>query len=362
MAKFIIRYKNKKRIVGPGQPTFIVAEISANHHQKFNEAVKLIKSAKKAGVDAVKFQTYTPDTMTIDSNKRWFLADGKKIPKAWQRKTLYQLYQTAYTPWEWFPKLKEVTADLGLIFFSTAYDPTSVEFLEKLKVSCYKIASYEITDIPLLKKVAKTKKPVILSIGYASLAEVKEAIKTLRDNGTKEIAVLHCITSYSNKPMIENMNLKTILDIQKRFNVISGFSDNNAGIEAPIIAAILGASIIEKHFILKRSSGGPDAEFSIEPKEMRQMVENIRRAEKAMGKAHYGPANKAEEYNKRFRRSLFAVKDIKRQEQFNKGNIRSIRPAFGLNPKYLRRIIGKKASRDIKIGTPLTWDFIIGKN
>lgn len=346
------------RIIGQGYPCFIVAEVSANHLQRFDKAIQIIKECAKAGADAIKLQTYTPNTMTINSEKKWFVVGGRRNPASWQGKTLYQLYQKAYTPWEWQPKLKKITEDLGLILFSTPFDETAVDFLEKMAVPCYKIASYEATDIPLLKKVASTKKPVIISVGFASLSEVTEAIRTLRKYGSKEIAVLHCITSYSDTPTPQSANLKTITDIRDRFPVVSGFSDNNTGIDIPVTAAIMGASIIEKHVILNRSDKSPDARFSLEPDELKMMVQEIRFAEKAIGKVHYGPANKEEEYNKRFRRSIFVIKDIKRGETFTHENIRVIRPAFGLPPKYFDKVIGKVAARNIERGSPISWNLI----
>lgn len=352
-----------KRNIGPSEPCFIVAEISGNHNGKYTNAVKLIKAAKKAGADAVKLQTYTADTITIDSNRKWFQV-GRKVgsknsPADWKGKTLYQLFQTAYTPWEWQPKLKKIAEKLELVFFSSVFDPTSVDFLEKLKVPCYKVASYEITDIPLLKKVARTRKPVIMSAGLASTYEdIKLAVDTLRKNGGKDVAVLHCVTAYSAKPKPENANLKTIQDFKDKLGVISGFSDNNAGIEIPVAAVIGGASIVEKHLTLSRSDGGPDARFSLEPSEFKEMVAQIRKAEQLLGKPSYGPTNKTEKDYQRSRRSIFVVQDIKRGERFSESNIHSIRPGFGLHPKLLDKILGKKAARNIKRGTPLSENLI----
>lgn len=359
------------RIIGEGHPCFIVAELSGNHHQKFDEAVKLIEVAAKAGVDAVKLQTYTPDTLTIRSNKKWFLVDSKDTPDSWNKRTLYELYSTAYTPWDWQPKLKKIAEDLGTILFSTPFDETAVEFLENMSVPCYKIASYEANHIPLLAKVAATRKPVILSAGFASIADIKLALKTLRENGTNQIAILHCVTSYASKPSLNDINLKTIIDM-KGFNVVSGFSDNNGGTEIPIIAAALGASIIEKHVILKKSMGGPDALFSIEPDELKDMINKIRNNEKkgssilnskyakmVIGKVKYGPANKAERYNgKKFSQSIFVVADIKKGEKFTRNNIRCIRPGDGLAPRYFENVLNKKAVKDIEKGTPLNWGLI----
>ncbi len=347
------------RKIGIDEPVFVIAEISANHHQKYEEAEALVRAAKDAGVDAVKSQTYTADTMTIDSDKKWFHLGGENTPDSWKESNLYHLYESAYTPWEWQPKLKQLAEELGLIFFSSPFDATAVDFLESMRVPCYKVASYEVTDIPLLKKIATTGKPVILSVGFANLSEIEDAISTLRAGGTQDIAVLHCVTAYSESPRPENMNLSTISDIAERFGVVSGFSDNNAGIEFPIGAVYAGASIIEKHFILNRDAGGPDARFSIDPSEMKALVAGVRRAEMARGEPHFGPVNEDEERYKMLRRSLFAVADIAMGEAFTRQNVRVIRPAHGLPPKEYERVIGKHASRVIERGTPLSEEDIL---
>ena len=356
--------------IGPGNPCFVVAELSGNHHQKYEEAAELVRAAAAAGADAVKLQTYTPDTITLNSDKEWFRVGGEDNPESWRGKTLYQLYQVAYTPWDWQPKLKTLADNLEIILFSTPFDETAVDFLEAMEVPCYKISSYEITDIPLLRKVGRTGKPVIVSVGYASKEEVASAVKTLRENGCKELALLHCVTGYSDQPRLEDMHLKTIADLRNEFSAISGFSDNNAGIEIPIFAEKSGASIIEKHFILDKNSSGPDARFSIDPEELYRLVKAVKKQEnypfiesdfqKALGsQAHYGPVNKIEEYNKRWRRSLFIGKDMKKGEVFTKDNVRDVRPAFGLETKYLDEVIGKHAAQDIEFGTPLSWELII---
>lgn len=359
-------FRIKNRLIGPGHPCFVVAELSGNHHQKYAEAVALVKAAKDSGADAVKLQTYTPDTITLNSDREWFRIGGTGNPENWKGKTLYELYQESYTPWEWQPKLKKLADDLGIILFSTPFDETAVDFLEEMQVPCYKIASYEATDFVLLRKVAQTRKPVILSVGYASLTEIEFALKTLRENGAKDIAVLHCVTAYADTPKLGNMNLRTLADIEKRFGVVSGFSDNNGGIEVPLMAAQAGASIVEKHFILSRADGGPDARFSLEPKELAELVQSVRRGErgdteqykKALGKISYGPVNAVEEYNKRWRRSLFAGTDIKKGELFTPQNVRDVRPAFGLETKYYDEVLGKKAAKDIPFATPLSWEMI----
>lgn len=366
----------QNRRIGPGHPCFIVAELSGNHHQRYEEAAELVKAAKEAGADAVKLQTYTPDTLTLNSDKKWFLVKGKEQPESWQKKNLYQLYQEGYTPWEWQPKLKELAESLGLILFSTPFDATAVDFLEKIDVPCYKVASYEAIHIPLLKKIAQTGKPVIMSIGFASQDEAELAIHTLRENGSTDIVVLHCVTAYSDTPRFEYTNLRTIMDIRERFRVISGFSDNNAGIKIPVIAAVVaGAKVIEKHFILDRSKGGVDARFSIEPKELAQMIKIIRKAEregrevlrefvseeeiqKALGQVHYGPASSQEQENTFFRPSIWVKKDVKKGDIFTTENIRVARPSAGLPPKFFEAVLGKRAAHNIEAATPLSWDLI----
>jgi len=340
------------RIIGPGHPVFIVTELSCNHHQRYEEAVALIDAATQAGADAVKLQTYTADTITIDSDKEWFQI---KVNDAWKGQTLYSLYQQAYTPWEWQPKLQAYGESKGLVVFSSPFDETAVDFLETMNAPLYKVASFEIVDIPLLKKIAATKKPVILSRGLAAEEEIAEAVNTLRQGGCVSIAVLHCISAYP--AALEDMNLRTIPDIMKRFDVVSGLSDHNLNPAVDIAAVAVGASIIEKHIILKRSDGGFDAAYSLEPNELKELVDTIRHTEKALGKVTYELGVKEKE-NRQFRPSLFAVQDIELGESFTPDNVRSIRPSHGLPPKWLERVIGKKASRNIERGTPLSLDLI----
>jgi pseudaminic acid synthase len=325
----------------------IVAEISANHGQNFNRAVRLIKKAKDCGADAVKFQCYTPDTLTINCNNKYFRI---KHPK-WGDQTLYQLYKKAYTPWQWFKKLKRVADDLGIIFFATAYDKSSVDFLEQLRVSIHKIASFELIDLPLIEYIAKTKKTLILSTGMATLREIKEAVDTAKSAGAKDIILLKCVSSYPANP--KEMNLKTIPDMSRRFRLPVGLSDHTLGITTSIAAVCLGARLIEKHFCLFRKIETPDSFFSLESKELKLLVDNIRTVEKALGKVYYG-LTPGEKKSRIFRRSLFVVKDIKKGGIFTKDNVRSIRPAVGLEPKYLKEIVGKRAKKDIKKETPLT--------
>lgn len=352
MRRLNIQTSIGKRLIGPNHHVFMVAEMSGNHNRSFQRALKIIDAAAEAGADAVKTQTYTPDTLTIKSNKKWFKIKGW-VP--WAGKTLYELYREAYTPWAWQPKLKKYAEAKGLIFFSTPFDETAVNFLEKMKVPLYKIAGYEMADIPLLKIIAKTKKPIIMSAAMASAPEIALSVRTLRQHGTAQLAVLHCVNAYPAAPA--DMNIKTIPDIIKRFKVISGISDHSLDNIAAIASVALGGSIIEKHLTLSRQDGGPDAAFSLEPKEFKNLVLAVRDTEKALGKVCYR-AGISELPNAVFRRSLFAVRDIKKGEQFTKENIRSIRPGYGLAPKYWDTVIGQRARRNVSRGTPLAWNFI----
>ena len=359
-------FKIGSRCVGAGAAPLIIAEMSGNHNQSLDVALQIVEAAARAGAHALKLQTYTADTITLDSDKEWFRVGGKDNPRDWQGQTLYQLYQKANTPWDWHPKLQKIAESLGLIFFSTPFDDTAVDFLEKLDVPVYKIASYEATDTPLLKKVATAGKPVILSVGFATIEEIKLAVKTLRENGCREIALLHCLTSYGKAPSADTAYLGNIQDLADRFGVVSGFSDNNAGIELPIAAVRAGAVIVEKHLTLSRAEGGPDAQFSLETSEFAEMTRQIRAVEKKArqreaGEIRYGPANEQEEYNKRFRRSIFVARNIAAGEKFTAENVRVVRPAFGLEPKYYEKVLGRVATSDITAGTPLKWDLIKDK-
>ena len=341
-----------ERKIGQGHPVFIVAEMSGNHLQSYERAIKIIDVAKEAGVDAVKLQTYTPDTITIDSDKEYFQV---KVNDAWAGQTLYELYKKAHTPWDWQPKLKKYAESKRLILFSTPFDNTAVDFLEKMDVKVYKVASFEVVDIPLLKRIGQTKKPVIMSRGMASVEEIKLAISTLKNFGCPEIALLHCVSSYPAKA--EEMNLMTIPDIAERFGTVAGLSDHTFSITTAITSIVLGARIIEKHLTLSRADGGPDAAFSLEPDEFKQLVLSVRDAEKALGKPSYG-AGINESKNVVFRKSLFAVKDIEKGGRFTSENIRSIRPGCGLALKHYDDVIGKTAADDIERGTPLSWNLI----
>jgi pseudaminic acid synthase len=331
-----------------------VAELSANHLQKFDLAVDTIRAAKDAGADAIKIQTYTPDTLTIDAETEYFRIRQNAL---WDGRTLYELYKEAHTPWEWQPELKKIADEVGIILFSTPFDATSVDFLEEhVNVPAYKIASFEIVDIPLIEYIAKKGKPVIMSTGMASLEEIKEAVEAVRKAGAGYIALLKCSSAYPALPA--EMNLRTIPHLAETFQVVAGLSDHTSGIAVPVAAAAIGASVIEKHFTLSRDNGGPDASFSLEPDEFREMVEAIRIAEKALGEVYYGPTSQ-EEMNKVFRRSLFVVKDIMKGEIITEEHVKSIRPGYGLHPRFLQDIIGKKAKGDLKEGSPMNWDMIL---
>jgi pseudaminic acid synthase len=340
------------RRVGQGQPCYMIAEMSGNHNQNFERALDIVRAAKVAGADAIKLQTYTADTITIDSSSPWFQVPGETL---WGGRTLYQLYQEACTPWEWQPDLIREARNNGLNVFSTPFDETAVEFLERHEIPAYKIASFEIVDLGLLRAVGATRKPVIVSTGMASLAEIEEAVATLKSAGTAELALLKCTSAYPASP--EEMNLRTIPHLAETFGVPSGLSDHTLGSAVTIAAVALGASLIEKHFTLKRSDGGPDAAFSMEPEEFRSMVSDVRKVEQALGRVTY-QQTAAESKNVCFRRSLFVIKDVHRGQRFTSENVRSIRPGYGLPPKFLPQILGKSAACDITRGTPLSWDHI----
>jgi len=325
---------------------YIAAEISANHGQDLKRALKMIRVAKACGADAVKFQTYTPDTLTLNVDNKYFRI---RHPK-WGGQTLYQLYQKAYTPWKWFKKLKKEADTIGIDFFSTAFDKTSVDFLEDLGAFCHKIASFELVDLPLIAYAAKTKKPLILSTGMATFREIKEAVDVARKAGCRDLTLLKCVSSYPADP--KQMNLNTIPDMIKRFNFRIGLSDHTMGTGVATAAVVLGARFIEKHFTLSRKIKTPDSFFSLEPHELKNLVDNVRLVEQSLGKVHYGPT-KDEEKSRVFRRSLFVSRDIKKGERFTAVNVRSVRPSYGAKPKYLGAILGKKAKRALKVGTPL---------
>lgn len=341
------------RSVGPGLPVYIVAEMSANHGQSFEQAVRLLREAKAAGADAIKLQTYTPDTITIDCDNDYFQV---KKGTLWEGRTLYNLYREAYTPWEWQPKLKQIAGELGLDFFSTPFDNTAVDFLEALAVPAFKIASFELVDLPLIRRVAQTGRPMILSTGMATLAEIDEAVRTAREAGAVQIALLKCNSAYPAPP--REMNLRSIPHLAQAFNVVVGLSDHTLSPAVPAVAVALGAQIVEKHLTLSRAAGGPDSAFSLEPEEFNAMAEAIRVAEQALGDVCYD-ATEHELASRVFRRSLFVVNDMKAGESFTSEAVRAIRPAHGLHTRHLEEILGRKAAQDIKRGTPLSWRLVM---
>lgn len=348
-------FKIKNRSIGPQCESYIIAEMSANHGQSFEAALELVRAAKQAGADAIKLQTYTPDTMTISSRRPEFLIGKGTL---WEGRNLYELYGEAYTPWEWQPKLKAEAEKLGMDCFSTPFDDTAVDFLEEMNVPAHKIASFELVDAELLKKVAATGKPVIMSTGMATLAEIDEAVRTLREAECTQLALLKCTSAYPSLP--EDMNLRTIPHLAEAFHVPVGLSDHTLGIAVPVAAVALGACIIEKHLTLRRSDGGPDAAFSLEPAEFRAMVDAVRVAEKALGKVNYEMSEK-EQASRVFRRSLFVVKDLKAGEEFTHENVRSIRPGHGMPPKMIDEVLGSAATIDMAKGTPLQMEHIFKK-
>jgi pseudaminic acid synthase len=345
-------FKIGERLIGPDQPVYVIAELSANHHQEFEQAVRLLHAAKAAGADAVKLQTYTPDTITIRSDQEYFRIGGGTL---WDGRTLYDLYGEAQTAWEWQPKLKQIAVELGLDLFSSPFDSTAVDFLEAMGVPAYKLASCELVDIGLIQKMARTGKPLLISTGMATVEEIEEALSAARGAGCTEIALLKCTAAYPALP--DEMNLRTIPEMARRFQVPVGLSDHSTGIAAPVAAVALGACIIEKHITLSRSLEGPDSAFSLEPQEFKSMVEAVRVAEKALGEVQFGPS--AHEKSTRvFRRSLFIVEDVRQGQTLTPENVRSIRPGHGLHTRHLPEVIGKRATRDIERGTPVTWDLI----
>lgn len=332
--------------------TYIIAEMSGNHNGSKEKAFEIMAAAKKAGADCIKIQTYTPDTLTIDCDKEYFQVKNG----TWEGENLYSLYGKAYTPWEWQADLKKEAERLGLDFLSTPFDTTSVDFLEELGLEYYKIASFELVDIPLIKYIARKGKPIILSTGMSNLEEIQDALDCIRAQDlNNQVVLLKCSSSY---PAIsDDMNLATIKDMAERFKVPIGLSDHTLGDLAAIAAVSMGAKVVEKHFCLDRSEGGPDSSFSMEPAEFQRMVENIRQVEKAMGSVKYG-VTETEKSSMCFRRSLFVVQDVKKGEMFTSENVRSIRPGYGIPPKHYEEVLGKTATKDISRGTPLDFDMI----
>ncbi len=345
-------FKIGNKTIGEGAPAFIVAEISGNHNQDYNRAVEIIHAAKEAGADAVKLQTYTADTITIDCDDECFQINEGTI---WDGTTLYKLYQEAYTPWEWQPRLKEEANKIGLECFSSPFDFTSVDFLEKMNVPAYKIASYEINDIPLIRKIAKLHKPMIFATGIAYPEDIERALSVCRQEGNEDIILLKCVSSYPTP--YEAVNLNVIPTLAKTYDCLTGISDHTMGTIVSAGSIPLGSKMVEKHLTLRRSDGGPDSAFSMEPEEFKQMVEDIRILEKALGSSEYVLTD-TQKLEHGGSRSLFVVKDIQEGEILTPENIRSIRPGNGLHTMYYEKVLGKKAKRFLKKGTPLAWELI----
>lgn len=341
-----------ERLISREAPAFIIAEMSANHLMDFDRAVAIIRAAKEAGADAIKIQTYTPDSITLNCDDPCFQITQGTI---WDGTTLYKLYETAYTPWEWQPELKKIAEEMGLIFFSSPFDLRSIDFLEKMNVPAYKVASPEITDIPLLKKIAETGKPVIVSTGIAYMADIELALNTCREAGNEQVILLKCTSAYPAP--YEDVNLRAIPSMGETFDCITGLSDHTMGSAVAGAGVALGARVVEKHLTLRRADGGADAAFSMEPEEFREMVEDIRRIEKALGRAAYDLTTKQKQ-TRVYSRSLFVAEDMKAGEIFTPENLRSVRPGCGLHTRYYEEILGKKITRDARMGTPMKWDLV----
>lgn len=341
------------RLVGEGIPALIIAELSANHGQRLQTALEMVDVFADSGADAIKLQTYTPNTLTIDSDLEWFKIRGG----LWDGKTLYDLYGEAYTPWEWHAAIMEKAKSRGLLCFSTPFDQTALTFLESLDVPAHKVASFENTDHPLLRRIAACGKPVVMSTGMASLDELTESVQVLRSAGCSQLVLLKCTSAYP--ATLDEANLATIPDLAERFGVVVGLSDHTMGHLAPVVAVALGAKVIEKHVILDRSMGGPDSSFSMEPSEFADMVRAVRDAERSLGTACYDRTS-GEKQNVVFRRSVFVVSDMVKGEAFTPENLRVIRPGYGLPPKEYENLIGSNAACDIPAGTPMNWDLVSG--
>lgn len=333
-------------------PTFIIAEMSANHLMDFDRAVAVMRAAKDAGADAIKIQTYTADTITLDCDDPCFQITQGTI---WDGTTLHRLYETAYTPWEWQPRLQKLAEELGLVFFSSPFDFSAVDFLENMRVPAYKIASFEINDIPLIRKIARLKKPMIFATGVARLADIELALRTCKEEGNEDVILLKCTSSYPAP--YEDINLRTIPSMAQTFDCITGLSDHSMGHAVADAAVALGAKVVEKHLTLSRADGGADAAFSMEPEEFRIMTENIRKIEKALGTVTYELTEK-QEREREHSRSLFVAKDMRAGDVFTPENLRSVRPACGLHTMYYEELLGKKISRDARLGTPMSWELV----
>jgi len=342
------------REIGPGLPVYVVAELSANHLGDFGRALRLVEEAHRAGADAVKLQTYTADTLTLDSDRPCFRITGGS---AWDGRTLHDLYSEAAMPWEWQPRLKRAAEDLGMALFSTPFDASAVDFLETMQVPAYKVASFELVDLPLLGRVAATGKPVVLSTGMATAQEINEAVAALAAAAGEELILLQCTSAYP--AAAETMNLRTLPDLAARFAVPVGLSDHSMDEAVAVAAVALGACFLEKHLTLSRAEPGADSHFSLEPDELRRTVEAVRLAERALGEVRYGP-QPHEAVSLAHRRSLFVVRDVARGEVLSTDDVRSVRPADGLAPKHLPAVLGRRAARDLSRGTPLSWDDVEG--
>jgi len=342
----------ESRRIGLDQPTYVIAELSANHNQSFEAAVELVHIAKDVGADAIKLQTYTPDTITLNVDSPIFRVGGGTL---WEGRLLYELYGEAYTPWSWQPKLKALADEIGIHMFSSAFDATAIDFLEGIGMPAHKVASFELVDLPLIERMARTGKPLIMSTGMATLEEIEDAVNAARKAGARQIALLKCTSAYPAPP--EEVNLRTICDLAERFGVVAGLSDHTLGISVPVAAVALGARIVEKHFTKSRAVKGPDSAFSLEPEEFRAMVLAIRTTEKALGTVRYG-AEAREAQSRQFRRSLFVVQNVKAGEPFTEANVRSIRPGNGMPPKHMGHVLTKRAAVDLDRGTPLRWDML----
>lgn len=339
------------RKIGPSHPPFIIAEMSGNHNQSLERALEIVEAAAKAGAHALKIQTYTADTMTLNIDHDDFNINDQD--SLWNKKNLYNLYQQAYTPWEWHETIFERCTQLGLIPFSTPFDETAIDFLESLNIPMYKIASFENNDLPLIKKVASTGKPIIISTGMATLAELDETVRAVREAGCEDLVLLKCTSTYPASP--SNTNISTIPHMKDLFGCQVGLSDHTLGVGVSIASIAMGATVIEKHFTTSRADGGVDSAFSMEPNEMEALVVETKRAWESLGQVSYGPTDE-EKKSMKFRRSIYIVKDLKAGDVLTRDNIRVIRPGYGMAPKYLEKLLGKKVAKELKVGTPLNWD------
>lgn len=341
-----------EHVISPGTGAYIVAEMSGNHNMDYDRALRIIQAAKESGADAIKLQTYTADTITLDCDDPCFQITQGTL---WDGTTLHRLYEKAYTPWEWQPGLQKAANDMGLDFFSSPFDPTSVDFLERLQVPAYKVASFEITDIPLIRRIASLGKPVLISTGIAALGDIELAVRTCREAGNEDVILLKCCSAYPTP--YEDINLKTMVNMADTFGCMVGLSDHTMGHAVAVASVALGARVVEKHLTLSRAEGGVDSAFSMEPEEFKQMVEQIRIVEKAMGKVTYELTEK-QKGEREHARSLFIAADMKAGDVLNETNMRSVRPANGLHTRYYEELLGKRVNRDVKMGTPLGWELI----